>query len=131
MYHALLVLHLFSAASLFAALFASGALVFGAEMSAGVLRVSTALVHIGLVGVFVFGIWLAIDADGYELYDGWILIALGLWLAAGYLGDKVFVAYREAGSEGTSLPSGLATLYWLNVAVIVLMLADMVWKPWA
>jgi hypothetical protein len=130
MYHTLLVLHLFSAAALFAALFASGALVFGAQMGTGVLRVSTALVHVGLVGVFVFGVWLAIDADGYELYDGWILIALGLWLAAGYLGDKVFVAYKERGEDASPL-SGVATLYWLNVVVIVLMLADMVWKPWA
>lgn len=130
MYHFWLVLHLFSAASLFAALVASGSLVYGATMSPGVLRTSTALAYVGLVGVFVFGIALAIDADGYELYDGWILIALGLWLAAGYLGDKVFRAYKEAGESG-SLPAGLSRLYWINVVVIVLMLADMVWKPWA
>jgi len=130
-YHFWLVLHLFSAAALFASLVASGALVSGASMSPGALTASTALMRAGLVGVLVFGIALAIDADGYELYDGWILIALGLWFAAGYLGDTLFTAFKEAGGEGASVRSGVSALYWINVAVIVLLLADMVWKPWA
>ena len=33
-------------------------------------------------GLLIFGVWLALYVDGYELWDGWILGALALFAAA-------------------------------------------------
>jgi hypothetical protein len=78
------------------------------------------------VGLFLFGIALALDIDGYELWDAWILLALALWLAAGYTGDKLGMAARDGGVGPDSI-----RMHWITVALVVLLLADMVWKPWA
>ena len=42
-------------------------------------RVATAMVIAGTLGTIVFGVWLAISIDGYELWDGWIIAAIVLW----------------------------------------------------
>jgi hypothetical protein len=39
-----------------------------------------------MIGTIVFGIWLALDE--YEIWDGWIIAALVLWLAAGATGGR-------------------------------------------
>ena len=36
------------------------------------------LVGIGTVGTLIFGVWLAIERDEYQVWDGWILVALAL-----------------------------------------------------
>ena len=46
-------------------------------------KVGDALMGIGSIGVLVFGIWLAIEVDEYQLWDGWIIAALILWLGFG------------------------------------------------
>ena len=46
-------------------------------------RVGTALVMIGISGTIVFGVWLAISLDRYQLWDGWIIAALVLWAVGG------------------------------------------------
>ena len=61
--------------------------------------------------------WLAIDIDGYELWDGWILAAIVLWAIATELGRRA----RE-----NPLP-----WHWLRTVVVVLVLVDMIWKPGA
>ncbi len=43
-------------------------------------RVATAMVIAGTLGTIVFGVWLAISIDGYELWDGWIIAAIVLWV---------------------------------------------------
>ena len=127
----LLFLHLLSAASLFAAIVAFTSLVLGARMELGVVRISLTLWYIGLVGVFIFGLALAFDIDAYDPWDGWVLIAIALWLFAGWSGDKVPGAYREAGEAGAVIPGNAVMIHWISVAVVVLLLADMIWKPWA
>ena len=89
----LLFLHLLAAASLFAAIVAFTALVLGARLELGTVRTFLTLWHIGLVGVFIFGIALAFDIDGYDIFDGWVLIAIGLWLAAGWSGEPYAVVH--------------------------------------
>ena len=56
-----------------------------------------------MVGVFLLGIALAIDIDGYEIWSAWVLIAIALWLTIGGFGDKLPAAYKEAG--GPERPS--------------------------
>lgn len=46
------------------------------------------LVGVGSVLVLVFGIALALDVDGYHLWDGWILGSIVLWAIAVGLGMR-------------------------------------------
>jgi uncharacterized membrane protein len=45
-----------------------------------IVRPADALAWIGATGTILFGVWLAIKVDGYELWDSWIVGALALWL---------------------------------------------------
>lgn len=128
---ALLFLHLLSAAALFTGLAAFTAISLGARVELSTLRVYVALWHIGLVGVFLLGLALAIDIDGYEIWSAWVLIAIALWMTVGTFGDKLPAAYKEAGGPGAVLPSSVVRAHWISVLIVVLMLADMIVKPWA
>lgn len=48
----------------------------------GMARPADVLAWVGATGTLVFGIWLAVDVEGYELWDGWILGAFLFWLVA-------------------------------------------------
>ena len=76
---------------------------------------------VGGLGTLVFGVWLALYVDGYELWDGWILAAIVLWAIATELGRRA----RDVAV------ANFATLHWLRTLAVVLLLADMVWKPGA
>lgn len=54
------------------------------------------LVIAGTLGTLVFGIWLAIERDEYQVWDGWILAALVLWAIAAETGRRGGVPYMEA-----------------------------------
>ena len=125
----LLFLHLLSAAALFSGIIAFSAVALGARMEPGGVQIAFVLWNAGLVGVFVFGIALALDIDGYELWDAWIILAIVLWLAAGGAGEKLPTAARK--SRGGAVPRSVVTTHWITVALVVLLLADMIWKPWA
>jgi uncharacterized membrane protein len=56
-------------------------------------------------GLLVFGVWLALCVDGYELWDGWILGALGLFVVASLRG---LGAPRSVGSHGRRQRGGAA-----------------------
>jgi uncharacterized membrane protein len=84
-------------------------------------------VGVGLTVALVFGVWLAIDVDGYELWDGWILASLVLWLASGWAGAK-------AGKEFERGPEGRRS--WIrfqgaNSVLVLAILVLMIWKPGA
>lgn len=123
----LLFVHVLSAAALFTAVVAFSAAALGAQMDPGPARVFLAIWHIGLVGVLLLGIALAIDIDGIEIWDAWVLIAIGLWLLVGYPGDKLGTALKD----GKHVTPELARFHWIGVVLVVLMLADMIWKPWS
>jgi len=127
----LLFLHLLSAAALVTGLVAFTAISLGAAVEPAAARVYLALWHIGLLGVFLLGIALAIDIDGYAIWDVWVLIAIALWMSVGAFGERLPAAYKEAGGPGTSLPAAAVRAHWITVAIVVLMLADMIAKPWA
>lgn len=128
---ALLFLHLLSAAMLFVTVVVLSAVVLGARLQPSAVKASNALWNIGAVGTLVLGIALAIDIDGYEIWDAWIVIAMVLWLAAGGTGDRVRASLEDAAGSGVAVARGVATSHWIRVALVVLLLADMIWKPWA
>jgi uncharacterized membrane protein len=81
-----------------------------------------------MMGTIVLGIWLAIDIDGYELWDGWILASLVLWALAGWAGGesgKTF-ARDPVGGRRTGI-----RLQALNSVGILAILVLMIWKPGA
>jgi uncharacterized membrane protein len=111
-------------------------------------KVGDALMAIGSIGVLVFGIWLAIDVDSYELWDGWIIAAIILWLVFGAVGSRIGKIYYPARdrakalvAEGRDEPNpelnamlrsqtGLV-LHFITVGVALLLLVDMIYKPGA
>jgi uncharacterized membrane protein len=114
----------------------------------GISRFGTVLVGIGSIGVLIFGVWLAFEADSYAIWDGWIVAALILWVVVNELGRRVGKAYDAVGAraralvaEGRDAPSPeLGAMFrsrkalWLHVsslAVVVLLLLDMFFKPGA
>ena len=106
------------------------------------------LVGIGSGGVLIFGILLAFEADSYAVWDGWIIAAIVLWLVFAELGRRAGKAYNAAGAraralvaEGRNEPTPelgamfrSPTALWLHLssmAVVVLLLLDMIFKPGA
>ena len=105
-----------------------------------------ALIAVGMIGTIVFGIWLALDE--YEIWDGWIIAALVLWLLAAAVGGRVGKIYNAArdrakalAGEGGDAPSselnamlrsqrGLV-LHTLMVLLTLVILVVMVYKPGA
>ena len=111
-------------------------------------RVADAAVGIGMGGTIALGIWLAFSIGGYDIWDGWIVAAIVLWLVAAALGRRTSAAYvagvkkaqelESAGQRGPSAellalnrtPQGLLMQALVSV-VVLLIVVDMVWKPGA
>jgi uncharacterized membrane protein len=157
-YDWLLFLHVFSAFSLVSALVVFWFVAVAArnvDRPAESLRFfriakpANVLVVIGTLGTLAFGIWLAIDADRYQVWDGWVLLALALWLVAAGSGQRGGQTYAEAAKLAAQLdaqgrgdqPSEELRVrlqdrraMWLNVIsslAVVLILIDMIYKPGA
>ena len=90
-YEWLLFLHIASGFAFFAAYtIVSVVLVAGRRTASAVTvrallrlaRPADALAWVGATGTLVFGISLAVDLDAYQLWDGWIVGAIALWLVA-------------------------------------------------
>jgi uncharacterized membrane protein len=155
LYDWLLSLHVLSAFSWVAALVVYSVVIaagWGLSLPSDVVRmfritrVGDALIAVGMIGTIVFGIWLAIDE--YEIWDGWIIAALVLWLASGAVGGRVGKVYNGARdranallAEGRDAPSpelsamirsqrGLV-LHVVMVLLVVAVLVIMIYKPGA
>jgi hypothetical protein len=118
----LLFLHVLSAFLLMATVVMLSGVALGATAPSRTVTLANRFWDIGGLGTLVFGVWLAIDIDQYDIFDGWILIALGLWAVATGLGVRA----RDVAGE-----QAFARLHWLRVLVVVLLLADMIFKPGA
>ena len=111
-------------------------------------KIGNAAVGIGLGGTIVLGIWLAFSVGGYDIWDGWILAALVLWLIAAELGRRTGAAYMEGPRMAQELASAGQTgpnaellavnrtstgllMHTLASVVVLLILIDMIWKPGA
>jgi uncharacterized membrane protein len=113
-----------------------------------VVKVGSAAVAVGAGGTIVLGIWLAFSYGGYDIWDGWIIAAIVLWVVAGAIGQRTGAAYtrgmnkaRELEAAGETGPNaellslnrtqeGVVT-HVLASVVLLLILIDMIWKPGA
>jgi hypothetical protein len=134
-YDWLLLLHVLSAFALVATVVTFSAFTLGAAADSRVLGVANFLWAAGGLGTLVFGIWLAIYVDGYEIWDGWIIAAIVLWAIATELGRRAQLGYTAlAGTgEGAAVAEARqATLmHWLRSLVVLVLLVVMIYKPGA
>ncbi len=153
----ILSLHVLSAFALVAGLVLFWALIVavrrtdtpeGTTRMEPVVKVGNAAIGFGMGGTIVFGIWLAFSVGGYDIWDGWIIAAIVLWVIAAAVGQRTGNAYMQgmnkaqelqaAGETGPSaellainrtqrglVMHSLATL----IALVILIL--MIWKPGA
>ena len=137
LYDWLLFLHVLSAFIVVGALAALWALVLATRAPAPVLTgeaparfggLAGPLVGVGMTGTLIFGIWLALDGDAYEIWDGWIIAALVLWALGGWAGDRAGRAFQRdpVGERQTAI-----RLQAVNSLAILVILVLMIWKPGA
>jgi hypothetical protein len=113
-----------------------------------VAMIGAAATALGLVGAIAFGIWLTILRDAFQLWDGWVIAALALWVLATAALLRAFVEFTKPAARARALvasgESGRSTelaalnrtstglaLRALASAAIVLIVVDMIWKPGA
>jgi uncharacterized membrane protein len=113
-----------------------------------IVKVGNVAVGIGAGATIVLGIWLAFSFGGYNIWDGWIVAALVLWVLSTVLGQRTGVAYTrgmtkakelqaagQAGSNAELLAlnrtSNGVVLHFLTSTVVLLILLDMIFKPGA
>ena len=113
-----------------------------------VARVGNVAVGVGAMGTIVLGILLALSYNDYDLWDGWIVAAILLWIAAAAVGSRTGVEYtkpltkaRELTSNGQTGPNaellalnrtqrGLV-LHGVTSLITLALVIDMIWKPGA
>ena len=137
LYDWLLFLHVLGAFLVVGSLAALWALIAGtrpAEPLLGALvamrfgLVAGILNGVGMMATIVFGIWLAIHLDGYELWDGWIIASLVLWAIAGWAGGAAGRAFNE---DPLGKREAGIRLQAVNTVGILVILVLMIWKPGA
>ena len=102
----------------------------------------------GILGTLVFGVWLAISLDAYQLWEGWIIAGIVLWAAGAGTGARAGTEYAKAMTRAEELeasgeeaqPGELRALnrtsvglkvHTVSSVLVVLALIDMIWKPGA
>jgi hypothetical protein len=134
-YDTLLALHLLSAAVAFVTMVLFSAWALGAPIARGQWVVADQAWNISGVGLLIFGVWLALYVDGYELWDGWILGALVLLVAASFFGARargpVLASIERGGAAGEPTTREATVWHWLRTLSVVGILVLMVWKPGA
>jgi hypothetical protein len=134
MYDTLLLLHVLSAFALVAATVMLSAFVLGSPVNKPSKLTATILWGVGSVGTILFGVWLALYVKGYEIWDGWIIAALVLWVLANGAGQNADSAIGKAmtgNDAAVSLPQRAVFSHWMRVLWVLLLLIVMVWKPGA
>ncbi len=123
MYDWLLFLHLIAAFLIAVTAVTYSAVALGASTGRPAIRVADACWNVGGIGTLVLGIWLALYVDGYEIWDGWILGAIALWLVATGAGERVRTEFAEGRAA--------AAVHWVRTLAVLGLLVLMVWKPGA
>jgi uncharacterized membrane protein len=152
----LLALHLLAAFALMAALVLFTA-VMVANWGDGRPQRASAYFRVAAIGgpliaagaglTLLLGIWLAIDLDVYQPWDGWIIAAIVLWGIGGYTGSKVGAHYTSLQELVDRLAAGgdepnaelaaklsdrsIRTLHAITVVAFTAVLVLMFFKPGA
>jgi hypothetical protein len=130
-YDTLLALHLLSAAISFITVATFSAWAAGAPVTRGTFALSDAAWNVSGAGLLIFGVWLALYVDGYELWDGWILGAFVLFAAVSAFGAQARTqALAELDAEAAT-DRQVTVWHWLRTAALIGILILMVWKPGA
>jgi hypothetical protein len=124
-YHTLLFFHLIAAFLLAVTVVSYTAVALGATTGGRTMFVADRCWDVGGLGTLVLGIWLALDLDQYEIWDGWILGAIALWFVATGLGQST--QRRLAADPGADI----AAMHWLRTLAVLGLLVLMIWKPGA
>jgi hypothetical protein len=154
-YDWMLSLHLLSAFAVAAALVLYSVLVFSGrrmttlEQTRTLFRVApigTGLIIAGSLGVLVFGVILALDSGyrDFHIWDPWIIAGIVLWAALTGVGQRSGAYYSSVEELSKSADSGTeaavlerlrastgATLHYATVAIFLLIVLDMLFKPGA
>ena len=125
----LLFLHVLSAFALMAGIVTFSALALGAPIGRGPFTLANRLVQIGGTGVLVFGLWITFREDVYDITDGWILGAIGLWILATAAGTMAGSGVPEEGDP--RIEGRPVAMHWVAAAATIAILVLMVWKPGA
>ncbi len=132
MYDTLLFLHVLTAFAIVATVVIFSAFALGLAADSRVLTVGNALWNVGGLGTLVFGIWLALYVENYEIWDGWILGAIVLWAIATELGRRAQAGYTSAAASGAEAVAGArqaALMHWLRSVAVLALLVVMIYKP--
>jgi hypothetical protein len=153
----MLVLHVLSAFSLVAGIIFFWVLIVAVRQTdtpegtirlGPLSRIAGGAVGVGAGGTILLGMWLAFSVGGYDIWDGWIVAALVLWVIATGLGQRAGEAYVEGVKKAQELQTAGQTgpnaellalnrtsrgvvLQSLTSIVVLLILIDMIWKPGA
>jgi uncharacterized membrane protein len=131
-YHALLFLHVLAAFFLAGAVVMYSAFVLGSPVNRTTRLIAEILWGVGGLGTIALGIWLVLNRPEYEIWDGWIIAAIVLWIAATGVGSQVSAAIRPSGDDSSiAIDRRVALMHWTRTLLVIALLAVMVWKPGA
>jgi uncharacterized membrane protein len=131
-YDWLLFLHVLAAFALVAGVVSYGVVVLAPAGDAArrvLAAPAMALWNAGGIGTLVLGVWLALDVDGYELWDGWILAAIVLWFVASAAGGPLSRGVRDSAATPDRRREQL--LFAVVAAASAVILVLMIVKPGA
>jgi hypothetical protein len=135
MYDTLLFLHVLGALVSFVTVAMFSAYALGAIPDRGGFLLADWAWNVSGLLLVVFGVWLALYVDGYELWDGWIITAIVLFAIATELGRRAQLGYTpaaEGGEAATTVGAPPAALmHWLRSLVVLALLVVMIYKPGA
>jgi hypothetical protein len=120
----------------------------GTIRMAPVVKIGMIATGVGAVGTIVFGLWLTFSVGGYRIWNFWIIAALVLWAIAGGVGGKTGKEYQRGMDKALELEAAGQTgpnaellainrtqngvvLHAMASAALLLLLIDMIWKPFA
>jgi hypothetical protein len=144
--HLLAVFAVSSALVLYSVLVVSGRRMTTLEQARTLFRVAPVggpLIGAGMGLALVFGIVLALKSSDFEIWNGWIVAGIVLWALLGEVGRRTGAYYTDvqklaetgAGAEQEVLArlraAKGALLQVATVALFVLLLLDMLFKPGA
>jgi hypothetical protein len=131
-YDTLLFLHVLAAFFLAGGVAIYTAFVLGSPVNRPTRLAAEIVWGVGGLGTIVLGIWLALYLDNYEIWDGWIIGAIVLWLLATGAGQPVSMAFQPRGDDSPiAVDSRIVLAHWVRTALVIGLLVIMVWKPGA